>query len=224
MAFYHFNPDAMKAYQPPSATDEILLGDGSNLASVIGRLPARSLAQINDYLSLVTPDVKRVEREQAGPVEGLVFYQQTDASSPLVKFYANSMSNGTLLAVGILAAAEQTGSGGTPLRLIGIEEPETALHPVAAGAIMEALGIAAEHTQVIVTTHSPDLLDEISPPVDGLLVASARNGVSRITTTDAGSVEAIKRHLFTSGELLRMDQLQGNEADYERQLQALERG
>ena len=47
------------------------------------------------------------------------------------------------------------------MRLVGIEEPETALHPAAAAVLMDALREGAVQTQVIVTTHSPDLLDLI---------------------------------------------------------------
>jgi predicted ATPase len=43
--------------------------------------------------------------------------------------------------------------------LVAVEEPETALHPAGVSALYEALDAAAAHTQVIVTSQSPDLLD-----------------------------------------------------------------
>ena len=49
-------------------------------------------------------------------------------------------------------------ANGVPL--VGIEEPEIALHPAAAGVLRDSLRDASESSQVIVTSHSPDLLDD----------------------------------------------------------------
>ncbi len=102
---------------------------------------------------------------------------------------------------------------------MGIEEPETALHPAAAGALIDALREAACHTQVIVTTHSPDLIDQIDSASDGLLAVQASEGNTRVGPVDAASQEAIREHLYTPGELLRLDQLQIDRRDLERQRQ-----
>jgi hypothetical protein len=45
------------------------------------------------------------------------------------------------------------------ISLIGIDEPEIALHPAAAGVLFDALTEASERVQVLVTSQSPDLLD-----------------------------------------------------------------
>jgi len=96
--------------------------------------------------------------------------------------------------------------------LIGIEEPETALHPAAAGALREALERASEKTQVLVTSHSPDLLDDSSIEADNILVVSGDRGETRIAEIDPASKSAIQKHLFSAGELLRMDQLASDPA------------
>ena len=44
---------------------------------------------------------------------------------------------------------------------MGIEEPELALHPAAAGVLIDSLREAADTAQVLVTSHSPDLLDDL---------------------------------------------------------------
>jgi predicted ATP-binding protein involved in virulence len=77
---------------------------------------------------------------------------------------------------------------------------------------MEALREASVHTQVIVTTHSPDLLDHIESDEVTLLVVDARGARSRIATADQASVRAIQEHLYSPGDLLRMDQLQPDDA------------
>jgi predicted ATPase len=104
-------------------------------------------------------------------------------------------------------AVAQLADGGNPVRLVGIEEPETALHPAAAGALMDALREAAVRTQVVVTTHSADLLDLLDPETDCLLVAQMTGEGTLIGPADRTGREAIKEHLFSAGELLRMDYL-----------------
>ena len=92
--------------------------------------------------------------------------------------------------------------------LVGIEEPETALHPAAAGALMDSLREAAANTQVLLTSHSPDLLDSFNPDADTLLVVQGNQGATEIAPADPASLESIRRHLYSAGDLLRRDQLQ----------------
>ena len=44
--------------------------------------------------------------------------------------------------------------------LVGVEEPEIALHPAAALVLLEAIREASRTTQILVTSHSPELLDD----------------------------------------------------------------
>jgi hypothetical protein len=73
---------------------------------------------------------------------------------------------------------------------------------------MDALREAATTTQIIATTHSPDLLDHFDPEKDTLLAVAATEGRTQIRPVDEASMQAVLSHLFTAGELLRMDQLQ----------------
>jgi AAA15 family ATPase/GTPase len=91
--------------------------------------------------------------------------------------------------------------------VIGIEEPETALHPAASAALREALQRASEKTQIIVTSHSPDLLDDLSLAADTILAVVSVVGETRIAPLDEASRTALRDHLFTAGELLRLNQL-----------------
>jgi predicted ATPase len=126
-----------------------------------------------------------------------------------------------LRTLGALVAVAQLAEGGDPVRLVGIEEPETALHPAASAALMDALHEAAVNTQVVVTTHSPDLLDRLDLDSDRLLVVQIRDGGTEIGRVDRASREAVAEHLATPGELLRMDYLEPDREDLERQRPAL---
>jgi predicted ATPase len=208
MGFYNLNPAEIKELQSPDA-GELLHRDGRNIASVVARMAEdrpELKERIRDYLQQIVPDVSDFSRSSLGPRETLEFRQQVKGAKHPWTFYAASMSDGTLRALGILVAAMQRAHRRTPVRLIGIEEPETALHPAAAGALMDSLKEAAEHTQIIVTTHSPDLLDQIDSK--GLLIVLSQQGTTQIGRADKASRDAIEKHLYTPGELLRMDQLQ----------------
>lgn len=221
MGFYNLNPEQMKEPQPPDA-GELLRRDGSNIASVVARLAddrPEIKQRIKDYLQAIVPDILEFERVALAHRETLQFRQQVEGAAYPWRFFAQSMSDGTLRALGILVSVMQLANRTNPVRLIGIEEPETALHPAAAGALMDSLKEAASQTQVLLTTHSPDLLDQFDAVHDDLLVVQAKQGTTEIAPVDPASLEAIKNHLYTAGELLRMDQLQPNQEDLENQME-----
>ncbi|MFZ3287837.1 MAG: AAA family ATPase [Telluria sp.] len=208
MGFYNLNPKLIRELQKPQ-DGRLLKPAGENIASVIGHLartnPA-ALRIIEEYLHAVVPMVHGVERQAVGPMESLSFQQDMAGAKHPWHFLAQNMSDGTLRALGVLTALFQGNSDHAP-SLIGIEEPETALHPRASAALRDALERAAERTQVLVTSHSPDLLDDVDIPADSLLVVAAEDGVTRITPVDSASRTAIRSHLCSAGELLRLDQL-----------------
>ena len=68
---------------------------------------------------------------------------------------AADLSDGTLRFLFLLAALANP----SPPPLIAIDEPETGLHPSMLPIVAEYARDAAQHTQVILTTHSPELLD-----------------------------------------------------------------
>ena len=66
---------------------------------------------------------------------------------------------------------------------------------------------ASERVQVIVTTHSADLLDRECVPVDSVLPVVAADGESKIGPLDEVGRSVLRDGTFTAGELLRIDQL-----------------
>jgi len=210
MGFYNLSPGEIRDLQSPDP-GEILLRDGANLASVLGELAVHEpdvKKRIEEYLARVTPGVKGVDRKSLGPKQTLEFRQEVAGANHPWKFAAASMSDGTLRALGILAALFQPRNESvTRVRLVGIEEPEAALHPAAAGVLLAALREAALRVQVVVTSHSPDLLDSDDIPTEALLAVRADAGVSSIGPIDKAGRRALMQRLFTPGELLRLDQL-----------------
>lgn len=210
MGFYNLNPEEMKKPQSPDAGD-LLHRDGSNVASVVSRLSEDRPAlkeRITEYLRAIVPDIADFQRVAFGNHETLEFRQEVKGSQYPWRFYAASMSDGTLRALGMLVAVMQLADRVHPVRLVGIEEPEIALHPAATGALMDSLREASAHTQILVTTHSPDLLENFDPDADHMLVVQSQQGTTEIAAADPSSLNAIRSHLYTAGELLRMDQLE----------------
>jgi len=109
MGFYNLNPDAMKGVQSPDA-GELLHGNGANIASVVARLTAHqpeAIDRIKAYLSSIVPGIENFGRESLGPKETLVFWQRVEGAQSPWKFYASSMSDGTLRTLGALVAVTQ---------------------------------------------------------------------------------------------------------------------
>lgn len=219
MGFYNLSPETMKRPQSPDA-GELLHRDGSNISSVIDRLGREAphdIERVGLYLEKIVPGIEGFDRVSLGPQETIEFRTLVAGSEHPWRFYAMNMSDGTLRALGILVAVAQLAGKNDRVRFVGIEEPETALHPAAAGALVGALREASSRTQIAVTTHSPEILDDLER--DTIIVVQSREGKTELAGIDAASREAVKEHLYTPGELLRLDQLRADDADVERQQQ-----
>ncbi|HAK97139.1 MAG TPA: chromosome segregation protein SMC [Planctomycetes bacterium] len=214
MGFYNLNPDVIRELQPPDP-GEILQRDGRNLASVLARMareksPART--QIIEFLSRIVPGLDDVGVRLVLRKETLEFKQVVNAAKARWRFPAESMSDGTLRALGVLTALLQSGNNGDrSVPLVGIEEPELALHPGAAGILRDALRTASRTAQVIVTSHSPDLLDDKEILDQHLLAVVNRNGETLIGPPDASDRASMRDRLYTAGELLRMSRIEPDE-------------
>jgi predicted ATPase len=210
MGFYNLNPNQIREPRSPDP-GQLLLRDGSNLPSVLASLTREApkvKERIEEYLAKVVPGIRRVDVKAIGPMETLEFRQFVPGSRDPWRFPAASMSDGTLRALGILVALFQRASHRDRLvSLVGIEEPEVALHPAAAGVLFDALVEAAEESQVLITSHSPDLLDDERLGTDEVFAVVSESGVTRMGHLDKVGLTALRDHLYTAGELLRLNQL-----------------
>ncbi len=186
---------------------DILRRDGRNAASVFRQMTPGIRAQIISDLARIVPGVSDVGAKTLGSQETIEFRQAVAGQAHPWRFLADAMSDGTLRAFAILLAvfqaASDQGNRQVPL-LIGLEEPEMALHPAAATVLLSALREGARHCQILVTSHSPDLLDNSDIPAESLLAVESKEGVTRI---DEAGKKVLKEKLFTPGELLRLGQL-----------------
>jgi predicted ATPase len=153
MGFYNINPALLRGLQSPDKGD-VLLRDGRNLASVTARMEkvaAPIKERVEEYLSLVVPGLVGFGHKSVGHMETVEFRQKVEGAADPWRFPAINMSDGTLRAVAVLVALFQSGNVGA-VHLVGLEEPETALHPAAAGVLRDCIFEARRSVQVIVTS------------------------------------------------------------------------
>ena len=143
----------------PQRTDgdpNFLEEDFSNLALVVNDLLSRRLEpSLNDYLNRFYESYESLHSRIFGNTIELVV-NETGMGDALS---ASRLSDGTIRFIALLAILCHP----EPPPLICIEEPEIAMHPDSLGLIAELLRKAAERTQIIVTTHSPELVSLLPP-------------------------------------------------------------
>ena len=122
------------------------------------------------------PRTTKVQAKKHGNKLSLEFTQQWGDSKKL-KFEAFSMSDGTLRTLGLLTAVFQQP---TP-SVIVIEEPEATIHSGALGAILDLLRHASRQMQVIVTTHSWEILGSRNGSRMDIRIVSWSEGATRLS-------------------------------------------
>ena len=168
-AFYRFDPVAMRQPQPVRKEYKINQS-GQNLSTVIHTLfsdGAPALGEIVDVLKACVPAVEKLSSPITDEGRTYVALKEKWVPMPVGSW---GLSDGTLLALA-LATALMTPR---PPTLIALEAPDTELHPHVMETLAEMLTVASEKTQVIITTHSPYLLDFL--PLEAFVVVEKRKG------------------------------------------------
>jgi predicted ATPase len=209
--FYHFRTENLRRPQR-SSQRAVLRRHGEGFGDVLSVLSAglsaghdAAKARIDAYLSAIAHGTSGIEARDVGAYKTVVLHTNVDGEA--FEFSSEAMSEGTVRSAAVLAALFQPESLDGRLPLIGIEEPEIALHPAAAGVLFDALTEASEHVQVIATSQSADLLDreDLDPAV--IRPVTMRDGLTIIGEVDDASQEIVNQKLYTLGELMRGNQL-----------------
>ena len=207
LTFYAPNPDKMRAPAPVGPGD-VLSREASNAADVLARIERSKpqlTARIRGYLHSFNPEFDDVTVTESNNYRWLAF---TPAANPSNwRLNGSDVSDGTLRAVGVLLAIFQAPAITRPLSMIGLEEPESNLHPAAAGVLLDALLEASLQVPIIASTHSADLLDRKDLPDSALLAVALQDGETIIGPIDENGKSILRKRLYTAGELLRSNQL-----------------
>lgn len=198
MGFYTLSTDLLREPQKPSNVTP-LDEKGQNLSSVLremtkDRQPAVSI--ISEALGQIVPGIHSFSVSQVGGYFVTRLHHESGSAFELAQ-----ESDGTLRMLGILTALYQV----PPRTLIAIEEPELTIHPGALGVLCDAIREASSFSQVLITTHSPDLIYHFA--AENLRVVENLDGETQIGPIAAIQREAIVQKLFAPGELMRMEGL-----------------
>lgn len=145
--------------QPEAGPQERLSRTGDNLANVIQYLAEQHPDRLEHVFQVLRMRVPRVERVLAEPMQdGRLLLQIKDApfDNPVLARFA---SDGTLKMLAYLLLLNDP----NPPSFIGIEEPENFLHPRLLPELAEECRAASEHGQLLVTTHSPFIVNALRP-------------------------------------------------------------
>jgi predicted ATPase len=190
-----------------------LAPNGNNLASVLREI------QMNDEetkqrlvksLIALIPTVSDFRVETAGGFLVVELKHSVPSCRESTSWFdLTQESDGTVYILGLLAALNQRRYSRLPPYpvppLIGIEEPELFVHPGALEALADNFKEASEPSQVLLTTHSPDLIDQFKT-VD-LRVVQMMNGITEVGQVSREQAETVRKHLFSAGELHSMEGL-----------------
>ena len=191
--FHNFVPGV--ARQPYRDEPDASLGPaGEKLATILHRMSVDDRASIAHGLRAVVPGLKDVKTTKL-PIEDTLAFQIVEDK---LKAAINpaSVSDGTVRLLSLMVVTTWSVRNSS---LITIEEPENGVHPHLAEYLVDILRSASEHSQVVVTTHAPDLLDHLEP--NEVILCDKEDGFTKLRkASSVTEIEQFRKH-FSLGEL-----------------------
>jgi len=199
---YNLSSAAIRA-EPPVSRASTLTRNGDNAGDVLHRLQRnkRDLDWVVRHLSAITPEIAGLKASTAAGRRLIQFIQRRGKGSTS-RFNIGDMSDGTLRCLAILLALRQSP---TPA-LTCIEEIEDSVHPAALGVLLDAISASTERGQVLITSHSPEVLSHPAITPERVRIIEWRNGRSQVFHPSPGSHEMSKPPRSV-GSLLRSNAL-----------------
>jgi predicted ATPase len=174
-AFYRdidVGPESLVRQPGLLRSDVRLLSNGSNLSSVLYAIQQdypEYWGEVLELLKTAVPDFMRLTVRAEGG-DGKVLLRWFERPYDVAGVSANNLSDGTLKLLCLIAILKNP----NPPPLICIDEPELGLHPDWIKLVAELLQDASMRTQVIVATHSPQIVAKLEP--DQLIVVEKEDG------------------------------------------------
>ncbi len=203
---YSIFPNVLRTPQKPS-NDSRLAAGGENLTSIFKALTrsrkrdhARARAEILEALKQVLPILDGVRIQSLGGLMVPVF-RVREPGDRVHDFNVSQISDGTLRVLGLLTALYQ------PSRpdVIAMEEPEQTVHPGVLAVLADAAKEISASSQVLITTHSPELVDRFDP--EKVMAVEMDGSVTRVGPVSPHQQQAVRERLFSLGELMSVEGL-----------------
>lgn len=167
----NMNLNLIRTVEPKIGGSDIYLSaSGDNLPLVLDNLSQNIDFEdsLNEAMKSILPKTRRLRALRSGRLSLTVEWYFEGIQEA---FYLNEMSDGT---VRMLCWATILHSPLLP-SLIVIDEPELGLHVSWMPILAEWIKKAATKTQIIITTHSPDLLDHFTDRLENVLCFYSEN-------------------------------------------------
>jgi predicted ATPase len=172
--FLRLNPRAIASFAPTriKPTPRLLDEEGRQLAYLLGQLDEETLRILIGKLSLIIEEAHQLDSHSpVGPADRryFTFVESRGGEERPLQIPAWMLSEGTRRITAILAVLLQD----DPPPMLCIEEVENGLDPWTLKFLLEELAGAIERgTQVMLTTHSPYLLDML--PQESIILCDRR--------------------------------------------------
>ena len=167
--------DLKKIKEPNSIKGKVDLEEnGENIALVIKKILSdeTKARQFSNLISDILPFIKSIETEKFYDKSLLFKIQEKGHTSPIP---SSLLSDGTVSVTAILIALFFESN-----RLTIIEEPEYGIHPSLVSKLVDTFYEAAKNKQIIITTHSSEILKHIKLE-DLRLISRDENGFSTVS-------------------------------------------
>ncbi len=168
-----------------------LAPDGSNAAAVLHWVRNEDVDTFSRLESLLKKAIPEVEHLLTPPDEQGRVYVAFKERHLSGRIPAWNISEGSARLVATLLALFVP----KPPDLVAIEAPDTALHPYLMEYLAEILKLGSQETQIIITTHSPFLLNYLPP--ESLLIVTKEDGQTKVKQVEPD--EALKEALKALG-------------------------
>lgn len=204
ISVYSIFPDSLREPQKPDPVRP-MKQHGENWASILKTLESsQKTSDLVAALGNLTGDISEFRVRQLGGYLNAEFLHDALRHSKKERqkwFESAQESDGTLRVAGIITALIQT----PPLTLIGIEEPELTIHVGAIPLLYDYLKQASKSQQVLITTHSSELLNLLN--IDDVRVVERQNGITTVARVCDEQRKSVKERLLSVGELNLMEGL-----------------
>lgn len=164
---FFYKLEAGQIIQPSTWKNQKFLNpNGRNLSGVLEYYKQHNMEvidSINEILKRNIPQFKQIITEKLGTKNGVYFLiEEIDGC----KYALNELSDGTDYFVALITALvilQYWEVNGNTKGIVIIEEPEKCLHPQLLSEIIEITKILSSKFQIIITSHSSDLVSLLKP-------------------------------------------------------------
>lgn len=168
----YLNLNEIRKGEPEIGPEDIFVNSTcDNLAIVLDNLIQADFSfqeKLNTIMRDVFPEMVGLRTKRLGRLRLTIEWQFKNSKRP---FYLDEMSDGSvrMLCWALILLSPQLPS------LIVLDEPEIGLHVSWLKILAEWIKSASQRTQVIVCTHSPDLLDQFTDHLEDIFVFNSQD-------------------------------------------------